>query len=104
MTESAYKKDLMVRLKDPAYACAYLNAALVEAMEDQFVGGIMVAVRDIIDARGGVTNFSKAFKGKSRTSLYKTLNGKGNPEFATVLLILKVLKINLRFNNNETLS
>ena len=99
--KSTYKDDLMERLSDPAYASGYLNAALEEAMEDGFVGGLMIAIRDVIEAHGGVSKFAKKLKGKSRTSLYKTLAEDGNPEFATVLEIIKHLPFNLHFNEGS---
>jgi DNA-binding phage protein len=96
-----YKEDLLERLGDPAYASGYLNAALEEAMDDGFVGGLMVAIRNVIDAQGGVTKFAKKLKRKSRTSLYKTLAEDGNPELATVLEIIKHLPFNLHFNETS---
>jgi len=95
---SNYQEDLLERLANPKYASGYLNAALEEAIEDGFVGGLMVAIRNVIDAHGGMAKFAKKIKGKSRTSLYKTLNEDGNPEFSTVLEIIKHLPISLQFN------
>jgi probable addiction module antidote protein len=99
--KSNYKEDLLGRLSDPSYASGYLNVALEEAMEDGFVGGLMVAIRSVIDAHGGITKFSKKLKGKSRTSLYKTLKEDGNPELSTVLEIIKLLPVHLYFEQDS---
>jgi DNA-binding phage protein len=99
----SHKEDLLNRLEDPKYAEGYLNAALEQAMEDGFVGGLMVALRNVVEAFGGISKFSKKMKGRSRTSLYKTLHEAGNPELSTVLEIIKQLPFELHFNGQGTM-
>lgn len=96
MKKNKYREDLHKRLQDPDYAEGYLNAALEEALEDGDVSGLMLSIRNVIDATRGISEIHKKLEDVSRTSLYKTLSEGGNPEFSTVLKILKALKFNLR--------
>jgi len=68
---------------------AYLDAA----MEDGDPAVITAALGDIARARG-MTDIAKA-TGLSRESLYKALSQDGNPEFATVLKVMKALGLRL---------
>ena len=68
---------------------AYMNAAF----EDGDPTLIAAAVGDVAKARG-MTAIAKA-AGLSRESLYKALSADGNPEFATIMKVLKVLRIHL---------
>jgi len=68
---------------------AYLDAA----MEDGDPAVITAALGDIARARG-MTDMAKA-TGLSRESLYKALSQDGNPEFATVLKVMKALGLRL---------
>lgn len=70
-------------LADPANAAAYLEAAL-ETGED---GDLMHALRDVIDAQGGVTKLAED-TGLNRETLYRTLSRRGNPQLSTLTRIL----------------
>lgn len=54
----SYKEHLINRLKDPKEACAYLNAALEEALESNESGVFQLAVRDVVEAYGGIVKIS----------------------------------------------
>jgi probable addiction module antidote protein len=69
---------------------AYLDAAL----EDGDVSVIMAALGDIARAKGMAQIARKA--GLGRESLYKALSTNGNPEFATVLKVIRALNLRLR--------
>ena len=71
-------------LQDPEEASAYLEAVL----EDGDSGALLIALRDIIDARGGVSELAKA-KGLSRETLYRTLSNEGNPTLDTLNKVLE---------------
>lgn len=71
-------------------ALAYLNAEIEEG--DMFY--LLKAIRNVAAANGGMSALAKATK-MSRTSLYKTLSPKGNPELATLRNILAVYGIRL---------
>lgn len=68
---------------------AYLDAA----MEEGDPAVITAALGDIARARG-MSDMARA-TGLSRESLYKALSQGGNPEFATVLKVMKALGLRL---------
>lgn len=74
---------------------AYMNAAF----EDGDPALISAALGDIAKARG-MTGIAKA-AGLSRESLYKALSQDGNPEFATVMKVMKALGIQLSAEKTE---
>ena len=67
----------------------YLEAAF----EDGDPGLIAAALGDIARAKGMTTVAAEA--GLGRESLYKALSPDGNPEFATVLKVLRALGLRL---------
>ena len=69
---------------------AYLEAALEE--DDPSL--IVVVLGDIARSRG-MTHIARE-TGLGRESLYKALSAEGNPEFATVLKVLKALGLRLQ--------
>lgn len=88
----SYHADLIQDLKDPKEAAAYLNAALEEGAQESF----LVALRNVAEARGGMTLMAKRVK-MHRVSLYKMLSKDGNPEFESILSLLNALNVQLRF-------
>lgn len=62
-------------------------------MEDGDPAVITAALGDIARARG-MSDMARA-TGLSRESLYKALSQDGNPEFATVLKVMKALGLRL---------
>jgi hypothetical protein len=50
----SYKEDLIKRLQNAKYASAYLNAALEETFETKDPGIFQLAVRDVVEAHGGM--------------------------------------------------
>ena len=69
---------------------AYLNVAL----EDGDLGLIMATLGDIARARRMVLVAQET--GMGRESLYKSLSADGNPEFATVLKVVRALGLRLQ--------
>ena len=69
---------------------AYLNVAL----EDGDLGLIMATLGDIARARRLVLVAQET--GLGRESLYKSLSADGNPEFATVLKVVRALGLRLQ--------
>ena len=74
---------LMKHLTDPVEAAAYLNSVA----EDGDIKSILKAIRNVVEAQGGVGKLAKKTK-LSRTTLYKTLSSTGNPEIGTLDTIL----------------
>ena len=81
---------------DPA---AYLDSpeAMLAYLDSAFADG---DVREITDALGvvararGMTQLAEE-TGLTRQALYKALSGDGNPEFATVLKVIRALGLRL---------
>lgn len=92
MSKTATSKfDVAEHLRTPEEMAAYLEAALEEADGDaRFVAK---ALGDIARAKG-MTQVARD-AGVSRESLYKALSGERNPEFATVLKVVKALGLTL---------
>ncbi len=84
----SYHQDLMEDLKNPKEAADYLNAALEEGDKEAF----LLALRNVLEAQGGMTKFSRYSK-LNRVSLYKMLSKSGNPEFESVMSLLNALGI-----------
>ncbi len=81
--------DASEHLKSAEDMAAYLEAAL-ELGDPALVAA---ALGDIARAKG-MTRISKE-TGLARESLYKALSPDGNPEFATVLKVVKALGLKL---------
>lgn len=65
---------------------AYLNAAL----EDGDLAALLEALRNVAQAKGGMSVLAKA-AAVSRESLYRTLSRRGNPRIETIMELLQVL-------------
>lgn len=83
---------LMEVLANPVEAASYLNSAA----EDGELKYLLKALRNVVEAQGGVGALAKK-TGLSRTTLYKTLSTKGNPEIGTLEAILAVYGIRIGF-------
>jgi len=74
---------------DPDYANAYLANALEEINESGGLGGFLVALRQIIEARGGISEAAKK-SGLARQSIYRALSPNGNPTITTLAQLAAV--------------
>lgn len=81
--------DAANHLESDEHMAAYLEAAL----EDGDPGVITAALGDIARAKG-MTHVARE-TGLGRESLYKALSPEGNPEFATVLKVVRALGLRL---------
>jgi probable addiction module antidote protein len=81
--------DASELLDTPARRAAYLSAAFETGDPEEIRDALGIVAR----ARGLAEVAREA--NLSRTSLYKTLGGKGNPEFGTVVRVLASLGIRL---------
>jgi probable addiction module antidote protein len=73
------------------FAAEYLNAALEETDEPHV---LLVALRRIAEARGGVAKVAKA-AGIKRESLYRALSARGNPRLSTLVAVTKAIGLKL---------
>jgi probable addiction module antidote protein len=80
----AYEPLPIERLKDPAEAAAYLEAVL----EDGDQATIMLALRQIAQANGGIAEVARRAK-LTREATYKMLSKSGNPELRSLNAVLK---------------
>ncbi|HLT05860.1 MAG TPA: addiction module antidote protein [Pseudomonas sp.] len=91
MTEQFSRWDSAEYLKTEEDIANYLDACLAEAGDDPAF--IAKALGTIARARG-MTQVARD-AGLSRESLYKALSGQGNPEFGTILKVVRALGLKL---------
>ena len=75
---------------DPAYAVELLNSIL----EDGDQGELLIALRQMADAFGGVRSVAKSAE-LNPSQLYRTLSDKGNPEVRSLTAILRAMGLRL---------
>lgn len=83
--------DSAEHLKTEEDITLYLDACLEEAGDDATY--IAKALGNIARARG-MTQLARD-TGLGRESLYKALSGEGNPEFSTIMKVVKALGLKL---------
>ncbi|MDR2189519.1 MAG: addiction module antidote protein [Azonexus sp.] len=76
--------------KDPYYAAELLNSIL----EDGEQGELLIALRQMAKAFGGVSKVAEAAQ-INGTHIYRALSAKGNPEIRSLSAILKVMGLRL---------
>lgn len=76
---------------DPEFAAEYLRAALEDDAEPKV---LLIALRRIAEARGGVARVAKA-AGVERESLYRALSPRGNPRLSTLVAVTKAVGLKL---------
>ena len=86
----SYISDLMESLKDPVEAAEYLNAALEDGEPEVF----LLALRDVVDSRGGMSKLA-ASTSLNRENLYRMLSRNGNPELFSLSTVLSAVGIRL---------
>lgn len=91
-----YREGLLESLKDPNEAVEYLNAAIEDGDKDIF----LLALRDVVEAWGGMAKLSHAAK-IHRVSLYTILSKRGNPTLETILSIFKFLGVKFQIETKE---
>ena len=86
----AYEPWLIGRLCDPKHAAAYLDAAI----EDGDQAALMLALRHVAQAQGGVTKLARKSK-LSREATYRMLSKSGNPELRSLHAMLRAAGLRL---------
>ena len=84
-----YHSSLIEDLKNPTEATAYLEVALEEGSNEEF----LLALRNVAEARG-ISKISKE-SNLNRESLYKMLSTKGNPQLSSLVAVLKSMGLRL---------
>lgn len=85
-----YYNELIKTLKDPREAAAYLSAALEDGDKKAF----LLALRNVLEAHGGMTKIARESK-IHRVSLYKMFSAHGNPELESLLAVFDTIGIKL---------
>lgn len=96
MTTKSYDEFLVDQLRDPELAAAYLTAAV----EDGSAEELLIALRNVADAHGGVGVLAE-ISHLNRQNMYKMLSPSGNPTLATLLALLEPLGLRLAFTPVE---
>jgi probable addiction module antidote protein len=76
---------------DSEFTVEYLRAALED---DDEPGVLLIALRRIAEARGGIAKVAKA-AGIERESLYRALSVRGNPRLSTLVAVTKAVGLRL---------
>lgn len=91
-TNSSHDDFMLRELRnDPEFAAEYLRAALEDDAEPKV---LLIALRRIAEARGGVARVAKA-AGVERESLYRALSPRGNPRLSTLVAVTKAVGLKL---------
>ncbi len=83
----SYKEHINEIFKNPEETSAYLESCLEEAIETREFGIFFLAVRHVVEARGGFSSISEKMD-VDRESLYKSLTEESEPLFSTIMLAL----------------
>jgi probable addiction module antidote protein len=91
-----YHETLIERLKDHAYAAAYLNAAIEEGLRGDHESQrlFLNALRNVAEAQGAMSELAKRAKVR-RESLYRMLSDNGNPQLCSLASLLHALGFSL---------
>lgn len=84
------KGQLLRELADPAFAAAYLNAAVRETDPAAF----LQALRNVVEASGGVAEIAHRTD-LNRQAIYRMLSESGNPEFKSLQRLLSATGLGL---------
>lgn len=96
---TSFKANLLKALQDPEEALAYLEAAFDAYEADWNVDALLLAMRDLAEAQGGIGKIAKQTI-VSREHLYDILASKHTPRLDTMLSILSALGFRLRVERN----
>ncbi|MFA7382526.1 MAG: addiction module antidote protein [Desulfurivibrionaceae bacterium] len=91
MAEKFTKYDSAEYLKTDADMAAYLDACLQEAGDDP---AFIAHALGVIARARGMSQLARD-TGLARENLYKALSAEGNPEFGTILKVVKALGLRL---------
>lgn len=83
------------RLRDSRYAVEYVNAAAEDSDE-----AFLLALRDVAEARSGMSGLAHDAN-VNRENLYRILSEAGNPQYSSLLSVLKALHLKLRVEDDE---
>ncbi|MFM0140543.1 helix-turn-helix domain-containing transcriptional regulator [Caballeronia grimmiae] len=92
--------ELIARLgTDRAFASEYVCDAMRKLHEPDGFTAALTALRDVVNAAGGVGAISRA-GGGSRPSIYRALSPGGNPTLKTLIALLNTVGLRLAIEMN----
>lgn len=94
-----YEGWLIGRLRNPAEAAAYLEAVL----EDGDQAAIMLAIRQVAQAQGGLATIARKAH-LTREATYRMLSKSGNPELRSLSAVLKATGLRISVKPIEKLA
>ena len=97
---ASYHDELIESLKNSKEANLYLRIAMEEYQEDGDTEALLVALRNITEARGGMGQLARKTH-LNRQNLYQVLSKNGNPTLDTFGLILRGLGFKLAIQPDE---
>jgi DNA-binding phage protein len=97
MPTKSYQEGLLQRLSIPEYAAQYLKASLDETLIDGNMEAFLLALKNVIDAKGEPVQEIAADADISRQHLYRLLNGTGNLTIETLSSVLQAVGIAIDF-------
>ena len=80
---------------DEAFAIEYLSVALEEMDEAGGGDAFLLAVRRLVEARGGMSNLSQS-TGLARGNLYRSIAAGGDPKLSTILKVFQALGLEMK--------
>ncbi len=92
----SFEELLEEYLENPEFAMSFLNQALA----DEDVEAFKLSLKDIIRVHGRISHLAKESR-LSRGTLYKLIQGKGQPEIGTVLKLIHALGYDLTVTRRE---
>jgi len=95
-----YEDNLISRLRDLELAQAYLETAFDSYEKDGNTEALLLAMRDVAEAQGGVGQLAKR-TAISRQHLYEILASKHNPRLDNWLSILSGLGFRVRLERQD---
>jgi len=91
MTSSMKHDDwLTKKLQNATFAAEYLNAA----SEDEDPQSYLTALRQVVEARGGIAAVADKTS-LSKETLYRTLSAQGNPTIKTQMAVLNAVGLKM---------
>jgi probable addiction module antidote protein len=89
-----FQEYLIAKLQDPHAATAYLKAALADEDERVF----LLALRDVLEARGNSIADLAEETNLNTQNLYRMLSTKGNPRLTSLKTVLNAIGFEMDIN------
>ena len=97
---ASYHESLINSLRKKSEAKAYLQAALEDYQEDGSSEALLLALRNLAEAQGGITELAQRTN-INRQHLYRILSNKGNPRLQTFGKLLNGLGFHLSVSSGQ---